>query len=272
MGLGMVKVQIRNGELDPVRPASLRRYISSKEWDDLVDDIGDVLQIAVDYRYNLRSISLISFIVFILLFFGLVYSMFSAESQFYSSSSSSNFGYSRRPLPFLNFFALFFIVIISIMVVQVSYHIYGMCHVAPQVERDLDDFLQEFSRNSKGGLTLHLKEHNFEMYTYINEHGRRHETVQQAVCVDYVLQISVDEESRSCRHSRVRNGRQEYGDYVDDGRQGSDDDTNYYRMNEKNDDDDGDRIQKRLKKLEKAKKYLSREEYDEKRQAILDDI
>jgi Ca2+/Na+ antiporter len=223
--IGAVMVQITNGELDGVRPAALKRYISQEEWNSLAISVRQILfkgvhlnDIMTGFR-RLLLFCLLTFVVFVV-FLG------------------------QLGLTLSLYFALF----ILFFVLSLCCSCYRQCVLGNAVEDELRQFLAQYSRKNQAGVTLHLLQDGSGAVRALEE---RTKGANDMVPVDFVLQISVDQELGYRAMQDLTSPPSVHNSMVAGER---------------------DEIKIRLEKLERAKEYLSVEEYDEKRQAILNSI
>lgn len=289
---GTIRVLIQDGRLDPVRPASLKRHIRSAGWEELVETLEDLFQPALTHNRQAMCVHAGFIVVTLFLVIGL-----------WAGLWDINDGFSDQPdLAIAYFiFGCYFLYLIK-------YHINGYCYIAPKVEHDVDDFIVEFSNTNKGGLTLQLIQEGSDLMQdmlqeQVGDDGQPSEQAFQSqgnlLTVDYILQIQVDEERggyqltnsngqlddhhhHNHRHHHRRDNNDKTSSRHDQNdhnpnthSDGISDEQAYYQNNyndETEDDEDDIRVKKRLKRLERAKKYLTKNEYDGKRKAILDEI
>ena len=218
--IGAVTVQITNGELDQVRPAALKRYISQEDWDSLSVSIYEVLSRGVEHNACMTYFRYV-WLFAILASFGFI--VFNPADGIFI------------------YLALFCL----ISVLFTGSICYRQCVLRNSIEQDLMRFLAQYSRKKENGLTLHLLQDGSGAVRSLEEGTQGRTTM---IPVDYVLQISVDQEL----------GYREMNELTSPHIQGA--------------EDERDEIKIRLEKLERAREHLSVEEYEEKRQEILSNI
>ena len=103
-------------------------------------------------------------------------------------------------------------------------------------------YVKDFSRSNKGGLTLHLIEDSTGSTYAYGDNGRRHYRNRHVIRVDYMLQISADEEvgnhhgitDDDRRRNANVNDRDIRGGYY---KNSGDNDNRYHRMTEEEEDE-----------------------------------
>jgi hypothetical protein len=148
------------------------------------------------------------------------------------------------PLGLFLFSALFLLFI----VLSICCSCYRQCVLGNAIEDELRQFLAQYSRKNQAGVTLHLLQDGSGAVRALKE---RTKGANAMVPVDFVLQISVDQELGYSAMQDLTSPPFVHNSMVAGER---------------------DEIKMRLEKLERAKEFLSVEEYDEKRQAILNSI
>ena len=251
--IGEVHAQIENGKLDPHRPAAIQAYMTQDEWECLVDDLSEAVEAGVRFNATFGSIGVMLPLLMLVAFIA---------APFVLGPNSY--------LAFLAFLAF----LILFVAFQLCGYAYRTCHVGPIVEQQVDAVLKRYndrssscSINNKGGgsssgpLSFHLLQGsgmwglNEPRNGGFGGRGRRRGGTD-FVPVDFVLQISVDQEmGQHYSYTRMEDG--------------SSSPRVRNNNNNHNNNNKPEELKDRLEQLERAKQYLSHEEYTQKRQEIL---
>lgn len=210
-----VYVRISDGELDSALPAALRRYVTPQDWASLHVAIAEALYPAVSHNLCIGTFWGIWSIL-------MVFSFLFVFLQNLLFHKDTHYGEQKTPLYGLISLVVLFVFII---VAQIPVALYRYCVLFPLVERNIQQTLSEFSKQSPGVSFLLMQDESS---------ARRH--IGRFVNVCRMLQISVDE---------VEGG--------------------YRLMTRKgatgNETNDGMTIEERLKRLEYVRHELSKDDY-----------
>lgn len=185
--MGRFRVLISNGELDSTLPAALLqgRYMTPLNWQELCGAIREKFYPKVCYDFWQFSMSIIWGILTILCCVNVL-----LGSAF---DSVVDDGYHRAKVRI----ALLFLVPIGLRIVfYVTLHAYKVFHSIDSVDQDVRQVLSDFSAKSPG-VTFHLMQADGSaMAQQLNEQARGKKCNRNfdLVTLDYVLEISVDEE------------------------------------------------------------------------------
>ena len=123
-------VQISNGQVDPVRPGALRRYMTKEEWQELCHAVEDAFYPAVWHNECMATL----------------------HGIFLAMALVGMFTILVGPVGIFIVFGAAFVMAMIVM----NCSLYRHCCLEASVEARVDQVLRDFSESSKAGLTFHL--------------------------------------------------------------------------------------------------------------------